>query len=85
MAFDDSPGRRVDGPAEAEADGFDVVLADQRRGDLLDLPADAFGPVGRADVGPLERRQRSAFRGADAELQLGAADFNAEEHARTSG
>ena len=54
--------------------------AAERPGDLADLPADALGPVGRADVGPLECRQLSALRVADAKLQFRAADFDAQEH-----
>ena len=70
MALDGPSGGDVDRPAKAEADGPDAVLAAERRGDLLDLPPDALGAVGRADVGPLRvpsacrsrrRRRRAAI------------------------
>ena len=81
MALDDPAGRRVDRSAEAEADGLDGYSAIRGAAICCDL---AGGCLRRRRPG--ERRPAASavsfplFRGADAELQLRAADFNAEEH-----
>ena len=77
MALHDPAGGDADRPAKPEADGPDAELPDQRRGDLVHLPPDALGAVGRADVGPPQGHELAVFGVAEAELQLRAANFNA--------
>src|SRR5262245_59187455 len=82
MRLDHCPRRVIDRSAEADADAADVLARDPRGGEQsrhgpLDLPADALptGPdIDRAAPPPAQ----PAVVGADAELQLGAADLDAE-------
>ena len=85
MRLDDGSPLVVDGPAEADADAMQPVPGDvgerQQFGKGgFDLPANAVGAVGGNDGASPESRERAVAR-SDAELELGAADFDAEEHA----
>ena len=80
VALDDFSGRPVDGSAEADADARDTMPRNQRHGNLLDLAADTFGAFCRLNSGPLQGHQPPALAVANADLQLRAADFDAEKH-----
>ena len=77
MALGDHAARRIDRAAEADADGRHVVPRGQRAGGRFDLLENADGAAAGPHVETLDRRQRSIVR-AHAELQLGAADFDAQ-------
>ena len=76
----------VDGAAEADADARESARVDARPLEQLgdrrdDLPANAVGRRRRTSTLPRHSAGERAVAGADAELQFGAADFDAEEHA----
>ncbi len=64
--------------AEADADGCDFLARQHLRNRPLDLTPDTFGALGSLHHEPSPRAD-DARRVAEDELQLGAANFNAEQ------
>jgi hypothetical protein len=80
VAFPNCTRNRIDRAAKAKSDSLRPKLLDQRLRCFNDLLEDALRSVAAIDVASNEPRQPWLFAIADAELKLGAANFNAEVH-----
>src|SRR5262245_60131601 len=84
VRFDDGPRGVIDGAAEANADAMDLGTVETSAGEQLgdglrDLTANALGARGDIDAAAPQPGE-DAVASADAELEFGAADFDAQEH-----
>ncbi len=70
----------IDRAAESDADPPDGKLRDQRRRLGLDAAQNSNRPRRRLNVYARQRHRLRTITGADADLQLRAADFNSEKH-----
>ena len=76
----DPTGVPIDRATEADPDGIDALLGPDSRDRLRDSPTNAFcGRLG-GDIEP-EPPENGSVGFAQNELELGAADFDAEDHA----
>ncbi len=84
MALGDDARRAIHRSAKADADSLQLTLLQQRSADRFDVVENARRATPGIDIAPFDGYQVWATAITDAQLQLGAADFNAQVHAALS-
>ena len=85
MGLDRASGFGIDRPAEADADAFNLIHFEPAFRERLanavgKLRPDSLGAFGWIDLQSDDVADEDAVAGADADLQFGTADFDADEH-----
>jgi hypothetical protein len=80
MTFDHAASRRIDRATKSNSDSLHVVAPEESLGRALELLEYPFGSPLGLDSNSLLREEGRSIAGTNSQLQLGATDFNTEEH-----